>query len=231
MAHSKATPWLDKVLAGQPEGVKARVWEIISRYDVDPSDEFFMIFTALGHLETLIESAPNDWRQVFTDFEAELKQWTSLHIRTLEMLARKAEAAEALATTASELTSTLNALTGVCSTFMTRFESSVPSSVSFMNEQRTLLNELTGHLLRLESKQNELLQRSTPGTQTANASTGQGWLLVLMLIGFCSLGYGQWLTRAQLETLRLQQLWQDCQLGLRARTSPPCKALTGGRRS
>ena len=70
--QSDKTQWLDKALEGSPPETKARVLEIILKYKIDPDNEFFMIFVALGSLQILIEQSPQDWQVLFENFQEEL---------------------------------------------------------------------------------------------------------------------------------------------------------------
>lgn len=43
-----------------------------------------MFCIAIGYLETIITDAPEQWETVFTNFRANLEQWKTNHLRTLE---------------------------------------------------------------------------------------------------------------------------------------------------
>ena len=72
---------LDQVLSEQEPEKKARVLEIILKYNIDPRDEFFIIFVALGHLQILMEESPQNWGNLFQSFEGELNQWIAIGIK------------------------------------------------------------------------------------------------------------------------------------------------------
>ena len=57
-SRNSRTQWLDKALEGKPPEIKARVLEIILKMGIDPENEFFVIFVALGQLQVLIEDSP-----------------------------------------------------------------------------------------------------------------------------------------------------------------------------
>jgi hypothetical protein len=97
MARASRTELLDRVLDGKPAEVKARVLDLIVRMGIDPEDEFFLIFIALGQLQVLIEDSPNEWQDLFSDFQGELQSWEHSNLRTLNHLAGQVKAMERLA--------------------------------------------------------------------------------------------------------------------------------------
>ena len=105
LSKDERLKWLDKALEGETAEVKARVLGIILRYDVDPRNEFFMIFVAFGYLVTLVEDAPSEWRDLFTDFQSGLSTWTDKNLQTLEQLAHQSQTIKALAESSNALSS------------------------------------------------------------------------------------------------------------------------------
>ncbi|MBE9109301.1 hypothetical protein IQ273_07720 [Nodosilinea sp. LEGE 07298] len=91
------TELLDRVLEGKSPEIKARVLDLIVRMGIDPEDEFFLIFIALGQLQVLIEDSPRDWQQLFTDFKEELRLWEESNLRTLDHLTQQVQVMERLA--------------------------------------------------------------------------------------------------------------------------------------
>jgi hypothetical protein len=97
MAMASKTELLDRVLEGKSPEIKARVLDLIVRMGIDPEDEFFLIFIALGQLQVLIEDSPRDWQQLFTDFKEELRLWEESNLRTLDHLTQQVQVMERLA--------------------------------------------------------------------------------------------------------------------------------------
>lgn len=107
---SKEQPpqWLDIVLKGKSAAVKAKVMELTTKMGIDPDDEFFVIFVALGQFMALLEKCPNQWDKLFTEFQGDLVKWeedfrtslsqTSAHTETVivEMEERLKESLEEL---------------------------------------------------------------------------------------------------------------------------------------
>lgn len=110
-ATMRENDWLDRALQGTSPATKARVLDMMLRYGIEPENEFFMIFVAIGQLIALTETAPATWQDLFTTFQDDLAQWTTTHRTTLELLATKAETSEQLAETAQALTKALLELT------------------------------------------------------------------------------------------------------------------------
>ena len=62
-----------------------------------------MIFVAFGYLVTLVEDAPSDWQDLFTDFQSELSRWREKNLQTLEQLANQTETIQVLAESSTVL--------------------------------------------------------------------------------------------------------------------------------
>ena len=67
---------LDQALEGATAVEKARVRGVLLRYGIEPDNEFYIIFVAIGQLLVLVEEAPEKWRSLFDDVHSELKQWS-----------------------------------------------------------------------------------------------------------------------------------------------------------
>jgi hypothetical protein len=150
---------LDRVLAGRPDDVKARVLELVVRLGIDPRDELFLIMIALGQLQVLIEDSPNDWQTLFHTFQEELTQWTETHLQTLETLASKAETEDRLATTCNELVNSLTRLTSTCSELMIRLNASPPAWRTSESNSMGLIRD-SDQLRAIEHNLSETLHRS-----------------------------------------------------------------------
>lgn len=111
MAKAARTELLDRVLEGKSAEVKARVLDLIVRMGIDPEDEFFLIFIALGQLQVLIEDSPQEWQALFTSFKEELRSWENSNLRTLGQITQQIQLLERLTNGINELTSTMTQLT------------------------------------------------------------------------------------------------------------------------
>jgi hypothetical protein len=94
---------LDRVLVGRDDTTKARVLDLVLRLGISPQDELFLIMIALNHLQLLIEDAPQDWQQLFINFQQELEEWSHINLDTLEAILKKAEQEQVLAETSHRL--------------------------------------------------------------------------------------------------------------------------------
>ena len=101
-SRDSRTQWLDKALEGKPPEIKARVLEIILKMGIDPENEFFVIFVALGQLQVLIEDSPSEWKHLFEGFQEELGEWATTNVETLSHLTHKTLAMERLAQSGRE---------------------------------------------------------------------------------------------------------------------------------
>ncbi len=82
---------VDRVLEGKDADTKARVLEFVYRTNIDPTDELFLFCIAIGYLETIVLTAPEQWEEIFRTFRNNLEQWKENHLKTLETSATFAE--------------------------------------------------------------------------------------------------------------------------------------------
>ena len=155
------TQWLDQALEGKPPEIKARVLEIILKMGIDPENEFFVIFVALGQLQVLIEDSPNEWKHLFEKFQEELGEWATTNVETLAHLTHKAETMERLASISERLGDTLNGLATVCKGLIEQLQASnllLTKSIGQLTDSnkdsQNLLNQL---LLEQRKQQGQLL--------------------------------------------------------------------------
>jgi len=124
---------IERVLEGKSDKIKAKVWYLIKQKDIDPDDEFLLVFIALGNLEVLIEEAPKEWqnalllykdefssilgqyRQIIHQNNEKLEAWSQNNLNILGSIAKKVETMENLATSSVELSKSAGELVVVCS--------------------------------------------------------------------------------------------------------------------
>lgn len=63
---------LERLLKEEPESVKAKVWELISEYDLTSDDPAFTLMTATGRLQVLLKDSPLELKAMFEQWQAEL---------------------------------------------------------------------------------------------------------------------------------------------------------------
>jgi hypothetical protein len=80
---------------------------LVYRLKIDANDPLFLIMVAMGYLQTLIEDSPQEWEETFQQFKEELDEWTSIHLETLETLAKRAESEKNLSDVSSRLATLL----------------------------------------------------------------------------------------------------------------------------
>ena len=234
-----STSWLDQVLTNQPDAVRARVLDVLVHYGIAPDHEFFMIFVTIGHLLALVEERPEQWQSISDAFGAELKQWQTTNLQTLDRLTRQAELIVELSTNTSKLSTTLTELTQVCTQLMmslqqsnqtltsstTQLQKSVFASTQLLQQMRREQSGLYQRLDRLENMVHRT-QRSLQ-TRPQNLSLKVAGALISGVI-LAGIGLVYWQQRV--ETERVQWLLEkanrwECQHGIKLPNSPECEGL------
>lgn len=148
------TALLDQALAGQSAEVRARVQNILLRYNIDVENEFFLIFTAIGHLLAIVEESPENWRSLFDDFEGELDQWATQNLRTLEAINQQSANTERMSLSFQALAKSTTSLS-----------SETKASVTRLERLNATLSSLAGQVSQSESLSSNLLQRFSGAEQ------------------------------------------------------------------
>ena len=168
--HSR-TQWLDKALEGKPPEIKARVLEIILKMGIDPENEFFVIFVALGQLQVLIEDSPSEWKHLFEGFQEELGEWATTNVETLSHLTHKTLTMERLAQSSERLGDTLNGLAGVCKGLIEQLQASnllLTKSIGQLTDSNGDLKNLVTQLLLEQKRQREQLLALATSVEATN---------------------------------------------------------------
>ena len=139
--NSSRMKLLDQALAGQSAEVKARVQNILLRYNIDVENEFFLIFTAIGHLLAIVEESPENWRSLFDDVHQELMLWSGENFKSLESIKLHAQ-------TSAELIAVLRQLLDS----MQKSQNSSQATSSSLLGLRTTLSTISLDLSSLKSK-------------------------------------------------------------------------------
>ena len=155
---------LEQALAGQSELVKSRVYSLIVHWGIEPENEFFVIFIAMGQLVALVEEAPRRFDSSFEDFTDGINQWTKTNIQILNEIADKAKLTERLAGGTEKLAESSAQLVQVCSELIVQlkqsngthrnFQSPSPTSednYEIVVKTQTLLKAIDQKLLTIEA--------------------------------------------------------------------------------
>ena len=89
---------------------RAKVLEFVLDWEINPNEEFFIIFAAIGHLKVLIEQAPEDIRQLFKSVLQELDEWSQITTEKLQIDTQHIKVTESLAQSSLALGTALNSL-------------------------------------------------------------------------------------------------------------------------
>lgn len=89
---------------------RAKVLEFVLDWEINPNEEFFLIFAAIGHLKVLIEQAPEDIRQLFKSVLQELDEWSQITTEKLQIDSQHIKVTESLAQSSKALGTALNSL-------------------------------------------------------------------------------------------------------------------------
>jgi len=84
------------VMAKFDAQTRDRIQGVIIDYGVEKADPFFLIFLAMGHLLTLVETAPEHWQTLFDEFKGDLDAWTTQNLRTLEAINHQSQISDRL---------------------------------------------------------------------------------------------------------------------------------------
>lgn len=211
---------LDQALAGQSAEVKARVQDILLRYNIDVDNEFFLIFTAIGHLLAIVDESPENWRALFDDFERELDEWSTQNLRTLAAIQEQGAAADRMSQSFLRLTDSL-----LKSSSKT---ASLQGDLIKLSKTLQLLNE------RLEFSRSESQALSQRFNQTErfieSSEKKREWILIgnYVMTGALTIGVLAvlWMQIKQTERIgwMLQKAnRQECFLGVKAADDPQCR--------
>ena len=213
---------LDQALAGQSAEVKARVQDILLRYNIDVDNEFFLIFTAIGHLLAIVDESPENWRSLFDDFERELDEWSAQNLRTLAAIHEQGAAADRMSQSFLKLTESL-----LKSSTKT---AGLQSDLIKLSKTLQRLNE------RLEASSSEARALSQRFKQTElfieNSQNKREWILIgnYVMMGALTAAVMTvfWMQAQQserVEWLLIKANRQECFLGIKAADDPQCLQL------
>ena len=195
---------IDQLLNGRSDTIKASVLSYIVKFNMNPNHEFFIIFVALGTLETLIETSPKEWQQLFEGFEGELGKWTDSNLKTLNLVSEKAKITERLADN-SEL------------------KNSVEENSNRFSQLESEVQKLNS-IIENQNKSNPLNKKT--GVWKDNLLLG---LVTTILL---KTGYFGWTQHQVNQNTNQKVQWllekanrMDCRMGIKKPGSPECRGL------
>ncbi|MBD2616140.1 hypothetical protein H6G94_33685 [Nostoc punctiforme FACHB-252] len=101
---------LDRLLSEKPPEFQAKVLRFAMDSGMKQDDPAFRLVQYIGYLAQLTETAPNDWKLLFENLQAELNQWSQLTAEQLKTQADHTENIKNLATSCNQLGTALSAL-------------------------------------------------------------------------------------------------------------------------
>ena len=148
----KRTEAIDNLLRDRDESVKAHVLEYIVKYDIDPENEFFIIFAALGTVEAFLKKSPQEMQDVFNGFNQEISQWSEANLETLNHLSQKARLTEKLARNSETLGNSLIEFLKVCERLIDQLRISNGLQTTSLSQLQNSEIELRGLMTQIEKK-------------------------------------------------------------------------------
>ncbi|MDJ0903561.1 MAG: hypothetical protein QNJ55_32685 [Xenococcus sp. MO_188.B8] len=235
---------IDQLLKGRSDTIKANVLSYIVKFNMNPNHEFFIIFVALGTLETLIETSPQEWQELFKGFQGELETWSNTNQETLNLISEKARITERLASNSESLANTLTKFLEASAeqtsqlrevnTLLTNFQSQSQTSLTKLKESTekssNRFSQLESEVKKLnltienQSKSNPLNKKG--GVWKDNLLIG---LITIVLLTTGYFGFTQHRVN-QSTNQRVQWLLEkanriDCRMGIKKPGSPECKGF------
>ena len=233
-----------KILKGRSPEIQSNVMQYMLTYNIDPDDEFFIVFVALGELETLIEKSPQQWKQLFTGFQGELKEWGSNNLEILKHLSHKAEIVEKLATNSENLSNSLIKFLDICEGLMSQLQKSnglLTNSLSQLQasqtESKNWEKQTLTMILQLDNQIQQLNQKlDNPKVLKNNKNKMGGWKsnVMLFFLGATLLTTTYFNVNQSRVNQNINQRvqWllekanrQDCLAGIKKPDSPECRSL------
>lgn len=223
------------VMAKFDAQTRDRIQGVIIDYGVEKADPFFLIFLAMGHLLTLVETAPENWQALFDEFKGDLDAWTTQNLRTLEAINRQSQISDRLIRSFQELSN----LTTASSDGTQRLRSEL---TRLSSELATLKSSLTRTADRTEENSLALVKRfkstedrvKTLEKQLTWTSACSAVTLAAVVVGG-SLGYRQLAKEVEFAQMLLVQerkrsIWTlekanraECFYGIKPPSDPQCQ--------
>ena len=195
---------------------------------------------ALGELETLIESSPQEWQNLFQQFQETLKKWADTNLETLKQLAHKAETTERLADNSEKLTNYLEKFLDICTGQMKRMQESDGQLMNSLSHLQTSETELKILVQKSQSELSQLESKIGNLTSTLEAPNPKKvkWIWKdSVLVGAIALSlltslFLSWELSQTIQQMSQRVQWllekanrQDCLTGIKSQDSSECQGL------
>ena len=182
--------WLDQALEGEPPEVKARVLNILLRYQIDPENEFFVIFVALGQLMSLTEDAPQAWQGLFKSFAGELELWSQNFLKTIHEINHQARTVEQLTVTLNNSNALFRDLLTILLQLSDTYKRSQQDMSSLPGRFDNLNSSLTSRMTEIERSTTALNAKLTSWYESNQQNSSLSWSVSLALVLGVVLGLG-----------------------------------------
>ncbi|PZO20881.1 MAG: hypothetical protein DCF25_05875 [Leptolyngbya foveolarum] len=223
------------VMAKFDAQTRDRIQGVIIDYGIEKADPFFLIFLAMGHLLTLVQTAPENWQVLFDEFKGDLDAWTTQNLRTLEAINQQSLISERLIRSfqaLSNLTTSSNGETQKLHKELTRLNTELAafkgSLIQAVNQNtansQTLLNRV-----QTNEEKVALLESQMTWTLACSALT-----LAAVVIGG-AISYGRLAKEVEFAQVLLMQerkrsIWTlekanraECFYGIKPQSDPQCQ--------
>ena len=234
---------LEQALNGQSDLVKNRVYSLIVHWGIEPENEFFIIFIAMGQLVALVEEAPNRFDTSFNQFTEGINTWTETNIQILNEIANKAKIHERLAGGAEKLAESSTQLVQVCSELIIQLKESNGTGNSSRSQPLTseenygiLLKIISNKLSTIETLISNPTQPQVKKQVVSDLANKNGqliWSFNLAFLGLlilsCITSIVSWRNISQIDRrtnwLLEKANRQECLQGIKSPESLECKSL------
>lgn len=215
---------LDRLLTDLTPEQRARVLDLVVLLDLDPQDPLFLILVAIGQLKVLIDETPTSWGYLFSAFEADLAEWKTQNLHTLENLSLEAEAVQALSQHALTLSEHVNELQSVLKQLIEALESSEQATQSWQSSFGDLKRDLLLSLSTLTPTPSAPPSVISPPASRWSRSVSLLTLLILTItgLGLVPVYHRQLKQGQQLEWLIDKENRRDCRDGILPASDPLC---------
>ena len=223
------------VMAKFDAQTRDRIQGVIIDYGIEKADPFFLIFLAMGHLLTLVQTAPENWQVLFDKFKGDLDAWTTQNLRTLEAINQQSLISERLIRSFQELSNLTTSSSGETqklhkeltrlNTELAAFKGSLIQTVN----QNTANNQTLLTRVQTNEEKVALLESQMTWTLACSVLT-----LAAVVIGG-SLSYGRLAKEVEVaQSLLVQErkrsIWTlekanraECFYGIKPQSDPQCQ--------
>ena len=223
------------VMAKFDAQTRDRIQGVIIDYGIEKADPFFLIFLAMGHLLTLVQTAPENWQVLFDEFKGDLDAWTTQNLRTLEAINQQSLISERLIRSFQELSNLTTSSSGETqklheeltrlNTELAAFKGSLIQTVN----QNTANNQTLLNRVQSNEEKVALLESQMTWTLACSVLT-----LAAVVIGG-SLSYGRLAKEVEVaQSLLVQErkrsIWTlekanraECFYGIKPQSDPQCQ--------